>query len=79
MSQNPLNIIRLLNLDTNPNGVDRRFNQNLFILIPGDMHWIQNNFRRRPAMRRGLDRGALGFDFGDVVPFNDLAGEVFET
>ena len=82
MSQNPLNLIGLLNLDTNPNGIDRWFNEDLFIFIAGNIHWIENDFSGSPFYQH-LDKweggGLLSFDFGDIVPFNDLAGEVLET
>lgn len=44
MSKNPFDIIRLLDLDANPDCIDGRLNQNLLILVTSNMHWIQDDF-----------------------------------
>ena len=41
--QDPFNIICLLDFDTNPYRVDGWLNEDLFILIAGYMHWIQDD------------------------------------
>jgi hypothetical protein len=95
MGQYPLNVIGLLYLDADPDRVDGRLNQNLFIFIASNVHWIQHNFRGRPGLsarnttrsKRGvLECAVLGgggsvlcLYFGDVVPFHDLGREVFEA
>ncbi len=68
MHQNLLNIIRLLNLDANPYTVDARLDQDPLILISCDNERIQQDFG-----------GRLSFDFGDIVSFRGLRGEVGEA
>ena len=52
MSQNAFNVIRLFDFDANADGVDGRFDKDLFILVASDVHWIQNDFGRRPDVNR---------------------------
>jgi hypothetical protein len=38
----------LFDFDTDANRVDGRFYQHMFVLITGDVHWIQNDLGGRP-------------------------------
>lgn len=53
MCENPFNVISLFDFNTDSNCVDGRFNEDLLILIPGNVHWIQNDFRWRPFNQPG--------------------------
>jgi hypothetical protein len=41
----------LFDFDTDANRVDGRFYQHMFVLITGDVHWIQNDLGGRPYVR----------------------------
>jgi hypothetical protein len=77
--KNPFYIVCLFDFDTDANRVDGRFYQHMFVLITGDVHWIQNDLGGRPYLRQNTGQGGaqegelLCFYFGDVVPFDDLA------
>ena len=51
MSENPFYVVRLFNLYTNTDGIDRWFDKDLFVLISGYMHGIQDNLRGRPDVK----------------------------
>ena len=80
MSQNTFNIIGLFDFDADADRVDGGFDKDMFVLVTRDMHWIQNYFGRCPESEICMVYGGvLCFDLWYVVPFDDLAGEVFET
>lgn len=68
MYQDILNLIRLLDLDTDANTVYTRLDQDTFILVSGDYKGSQEDFGR-----------GLRFDFRDVVSFGRLRCEVGEA
>ena len=47
MTQNPLNVIRLFNLDGESEGIDGGLNQDLFILVAGNDNGLENDFLGR--------------------------------
>lgn len=50
VSENPFNVIRLFDFDANADGVNGRFDKDLFVLVASDVHWIQNDFGRSPGI-----------------------------
>lgn len=68
MHQNILNLVRLLDLDTDAHTVHARLDQDSLIFVSG------NYERSEEDLRRGLR-----FDFWDVVPLGGLGCEVGEA
>jgi hypothetical protein len=60
-----LDLIRLLDLDANPHAIDARLDQDFLMIISGNSKWVQKDLGRTG-----------GFDFGNIVPFCYLRGEV---
>jgi hypothetical protein len=58
VSENPFNIICLFNFDAETYRVDGRLYENLFILVAGNVHWVQDDFRGGSAIS-GLETGYL--------------------
>ena len=44
VTQNPLNLIRLLDLDADPDRVYRGFDKHPLVLIPGDCKGVEEDF-----------------------------------
>lgn len=65
MHQYILNLVCLLDLDTDAYTVDAGLDQDLFILVSGHGQRVEEDFW-----------GAGGFDLGDVMPLRSLGGEV---
>jgi hypothetical protein len=65
VDQDMFNFVCLLDSDAHANTVHAGLNQNLFILIPRNCEGVEEEFR-----------GALGFDFRNIMPFGGLRGEV---
>ena len=63
-----LNLIRLLDLDTDPHAVDAGLNQHPLVFVSRHGQGVQQNFR-----------GSLGFDFRDIVSFGGLGCEIGQT
>lgn len=60
-----LNLIRLLDLDADADGVDARLDEHPFVLVPGYRQRVQQHLRRLP-----------GLDLGHIMAFGRLRGEV---
>lgn len=58
MYQNMLYLVRLLDLDANPNAIYAGFNKDLLVLVPRYCQWVQQDLWR-----------AGGFNLGDIVSF----------
>ena len=67
MTQDPLNLVRLLDLDADADRVDARLDQDPLVLVACDRQGRQEN----------LGRG-LGFDLGDIVSLGGLRRKVGE-
>ena len=52
MTQNPLNVIRLFNLDGESEGIDGGLNQDLFILVAGNDNGLENDFLGRSLLHK---------------------------
>lgn len=63
--QDMLNLIRLLDLDADADGVDARLDEDPFVLVPGHRERVQQHLRRLP-----------GLDLGHIMAFGRLRGEV---
>ena len=50
--QDPFNIVRLFDFDTNPYWVDGWLNEDLFVLIASYMQWIQDDLRGGSVISR---------------------------
>jgi len=50
VGENTFNVIRLFDFDANADRVNGRFDKDLFVLISSNVHWIENNFGRRPEI-----------------------------
>jgi hypothetical protein len=60
-----LDLVRLLDLDTDADRVDARLDQDALVLIARYRQRAQHYLGRR-----------LGFDFGNIMPFGGLRGKV---
>lgn len=60
-----LDLVGLLDLDADAHTVDTRLDEDALVLVAGHGQGVQEDFRRR-----------LGLDFGDIMPFRGLGGEV---
>ena len=67
MHQNPLNLIRLLDPNTDSYTIHARLDEDSLLGVAADGEGVEEHFRARG-----------GFDFGDVVAFRGLGGEVGE-
>ena len=65
MHKNVLDLIRLLDAYAHPHAVHRGFDEHPFLGVAADCERIEKEFGR-----------GRGFDFGDVVAFAGLGGEV---
>lgn len=65
MYEDVFDFVGLFDADGDADGVDGGFNQDFLILVPGDGEGVEEQFG-----------GRLGFDFGDVMSFAGLGGEV---
>ena len=67
MHEDMLNLIDLLNLDADPDGVDARLDQDTLILVPRDDKGVEDDLWTPASL-----------DLGHIVPFGGLRGEVAE-
>ena len=63
--QDMLDLVRLLDLDTDPYAINAWFDKDTFVLVACDGQRVQDHLRR-----------GFGFDLGDIVPFRGLRGEI---
>lgn len=61
VTQNPLNLIRLLDLDADPDGVYRGLNKHSFIFVPGDYKRVKEDFFRCPVGGPGSENVSSGY------------------
>lgn len=60
-----LYFIRLLDLNTNSNGVYARLNQDFFVLISSNNKWVEDNLRC-----------SIGLNLGNIMSFSGLGSEI---